>query len=333
MSAQGQLARLGMTTDGYNVDFDGHLRVAGGIHAFPGRGKAIYCDPLNGSDTNNGRTPRTAVASLSTAYGKLTANQHDVLYLIGSGTGATISDQLEWSKSYTHLVGIAAPTPNSRARISSSGNSTSTNALLLISGDGCMFSNVRIYQGSATAACHAVEVTGDRNYFFNCNIQGQVNTTAAQGASSSLKLNGAEEFRFERCIIGQVTGAARTAGQVLVFDGSCGKGDFINCDFKSYSETAGAEIIGYVDANGVDREIIFRECFFYNFSVNHAATLSECVDMVSTPATHDLIFFNPTLVGIDEMESTGSAFVWVTGAAPAAGTAGSGQTGVAVNPS
>lgn len=329
----GQLAKLGIQSDGYNIDVDGHLRIAGGLNAFPGRGKAIYCDPVNGADTNNGRTPRTAVASLSVAEGKLTAGQHDCLYLIGGATGATITDQLEWDKDYTHLFGVAAPTPNSRARISSSGNSTSTYALLLVSADGCIFSNLCIYQGSATAACHAVEVTGDRNYFFNCNFQGQVNATAAGGASSSLKLNGAEEFRFDKCIIGTVTGAARTAGALLYLDGSAGKGEFNECDFKSYSETAALELITYIDTSAVDRDIVFRDCLFYNFSVNHANTINEVVDVPGAAQTHDLIFINPTLVGIAEMDSSAAASTWVSGAVPAAGTAGSGQTGVAVHPS
>lgn len=332
MSTMGDLLPFGIDVTRGALQVQGPIHAQGGMVGFPGIGKVYYADAANGSDNNSGRTPQKAVQTLAQGYSLLTAGQNDVLVLLGGASTFTISDQLEWAKSYTHIVGICAPTPNARARISSSGNSTSTNGLLLVSADGCSFSNFRIYQSSATAACHALEITGDRNYFYNVTIQGQVNTTAAQGASSSLKLNGAEEFRFERCIIGTLTGAARTAGALLYLDGSCGKGDFINCDFQSASETAALELIAYVDANAVDRGIIFRDCLFYNFSVNHAVTIDELVDVPGSAQTHDLIFINPTLVGITEADSAASASSWVSGPAAAAGTAGSGQSGVAVHP-
>lgn len=334
MSLSGRLAsKLGLRFDGPTVIFDSPVIFNGGIFGGLGQGKVYFVDPANGSDNSNGRTPSTAKITLLAGYNLLTANQHDTLVLIGGATQATISDQLDWAKNYTHLVGIAAPTPNTRARIGNSGNSSANNALLLVSATGCMFTNFRILQNSATAACHAIEVTGDRNYFDNVNMQGQVNTTASTGAeSSSLKLNGAEEFRFKDCIIGTVTGAVRTAGGVLMLDGNCGKGEFLNCKFHSVSETVGAEIINYVDATAVDRSINFDDCEFYNFSPNHVTVLDEVLDMFASPQSHDMIFKNPTLVGITEIDSTASPNVWVTGPVAVAGTAGVGQSGVAVHP-
>ncbi len=312
------------------------LKISGGIavgHLISTPGNIYYCDALDGDDSLNGLSPTKAVKTIAIGEGLLTTNQHDVLVLISGTSGYSITDTLLWDKDYTHLVGMAAPTPNSRARIGNSGNSTSGNGLLDVTGDGCIMANFRLFQNSATASCHALEVSGDRNYFENVSVYGQMNTTAATGAeSSSLFLNGAEEFRFLNCIIGSTTGAVANNGGVLMLDGSCGKGDFKDCKFHSYSETAGRDMINYVDTTAVDRSINFDNCEFYNFSVNHATVLNEVVDVPSSPQTHDLIFNNPSLIGIAELDTTGGAFVWVIGGTPAAGTAGSGQTGVAVHP-
>ena len=323
--------QLGLKRIGSLLQIDGGISVG---HLISTPGKIYYVDAAGGDDTLNGLSPTKAVKTIAIGYGLLTAGQHDVLVLIGTASTFTITDTLAWAKAYTHMVGIAAPTPNARARIGSSGNSTSGNGLLDVTADGCLFANFRLFQNSATASCHALEVSGDRNYFENVNIMGQVNTTASTGAeSSSLFLNGAEEFRFVNCIIGQVTGAVRTNGGVLMLDGSCGKGDFKDCKFHSYSETAAVDIINYVDTAAVDRSINFDDCEFYNFSVNHAVTVSEVADVPSGAQTHDLIFKNPTLVGIAELDSSASAHTWVTGPVAAAGTAGTGQSGKAVHPS
>lgn len=314
------------------------LTIKGGIavgHLISTPGRIYYVDAANGSDTaNNGLSPGRAKKTIASGESVLTANQHDVLVLISGPTAFSITDTLTWDKAYTHMIGLGAPTPNARARIDSSGNSTSGNGLLDITADGCLMSNFRLFQNSATASCHGLEVSGDRCYFENVSVYGQMNTTAATGAeSSSLFLNGAEEFRFVDCILGSTTGATANNGGVLMLDGSCGKGEFRDCKFHSISETVGRDMINYVDTTAVDRSINFDNCEFYNFSVNHAVTLDEVVDVPSSPQTHDLIFNNPSLVGIAELDTTGGAFVWVIGGTPAAGTAGSGQTGVAVHPS
>ena len=81
-----------------------------------GTGKAFYVDPTNGDDGRSGRSPETAVASLATGYGLLTTGSNDILYIIPSTSGLTVTAELTWSKSYCHLVGLSAPCMNLRAR-------------------------------------------------------------------------------------------------------------------------------------------------------------------------------------------------------------------------
>jgi len=65
-----------------------------GMVGLPYVGNIYYVDPTNGSDTaNGGKSQNDAFASLTTAYGKTTDNNHDVIVLVpgevGSGSGTT----------------------------------------------------------------------------------------------------------------------------------------------------------------------------------------------------------------------------------------------------
>ena len=74
-----------------------------------------FVDPVNGSNTNSGDRWTKPVADIATAYGLCTANQHDVVLYLASSSGVDLTAALTWSKSYTHLVGMCAPTCVGRA--------------------------------------------------------------------------------------------------------------------------------------------------------------------------------------------------------------------------
>jgi len=99
------------------LDIDGGIAVG---HLISTPGNIYYADALNGDDSLNGLDPTKAVKTIAIGEGLLTAGQHDVLVLISGTSGFSITDILTWDKAYTHLIGMAAPTPNSRARIDSS---------------------------------------------------------------------------------------------------------------------------------------------------------------------------------------------------------------------
>lgn len=333
MSTFGELEIRGFTIDGKAITIDGPLTVNGGIFGGAGRGKLWFVDPLNGDDGSNGKTPRTALKTLLVAYNKTTANQHDTVVLIGSNSGASIVDTLIWANNYTHLIGISAPTPNARSRISNSGATTANKALLEVTATGCVFKNFRLGQFDDEATCGALEVSGNRNYFENVDIQGQAHATPGADANAySLFLNGAEECRFDRCLIGIDT-IVRTDGSVLRVDGSAARNEFFKCHFKSYSETVAARLVKYVDTAALDRYTLFDECRFSNFSVNHAVTLTECFDIPAAPSTHDIYLEDCKLYGIDEWATSDRGTIFVTGSIPAAGTAGTGSSGKAIEPS
>lgn len=329
MSSLGDLLENGISSDGKNVDiFDGTIAANNLLSPFR---KVFYLDAENGNDSNNGKSIAKAVKTLSVGYGKLTAGKHDVLVILPSGDSLSITAQFEFTKDFSHIIGANAHTPNSRARISSSG--VGANAALKVSCTGSIFANFRLFENTASAGAGALEVTGDRNYFHNIDMQGQAHATAAAGANAySLKLNGAEENRFDQCLFGLDT-VVKSNGRVLFFDGGSARNEFYNCLFKSHSQTVGVAQVGLTDTAGADRYTYFKNCLFYNFWTNHADKLTQVFSIPASSSTHDFILDNCSAVGADEWESNDRGQIWVIGGTPAAGTAGSGGTGIAVEPS
>ena len=321
MSIFGSLRKAGINHHNGALYIKHQLIPQDGLAQPMGKGNMFFVDAANGSDTNNGRSPSKAFATIAVGYAALTADQHDTLYLISTGTTFTITSTLTWAKSYTHLIGIGAPAPNSRARITISATATAI-AALAITGSGCVFANFKVSQETSLAGCGAVSVTGGRNYFYNVCIQGMIGALAKVSATAySLFLNDAEENRFERCEIGQDT-VVRTEGAVLRLDGSSRRNEFIDCLFKSACETVAKSLVKFVDTAALDRYMLFRGCTFYNFYTNHGAKLNECFTVPASATTHDIILQDCWLIGITEWESGDRGQIFVGTGTAAAATAG-----------
>jgi hypothetical protein len=223
-------------------------------------------DPANGDDDNRGNNFDQPLASISAAYEKCTANQHDVVLYIASSSGNTLSSALTWSKDYTHLIGWCAPTRVAqRARIFQKSDLTGASPLLTISATGCIFKNFYIFQGvdDATSLIN-VSVTGGRNYFENVHFAGGGHATQAVDGGASLKLDGAEENTFVNCTIGVDTIEAGDGMVGILFDGEAHRNVFENCHVSLYAGHAGAAWVEVADATGVDRYNIFNGCIFTN---------------------------------------------------------------------
>lgn len=280
-----------------------------------GRGDAYYVDAANGSDSLSGRSPTTALATISEAYDKATADQHDIIYLLGGSTAFTETAELTWAKSYTHLIGLCASCMNPRARIENSGNAIAN--LLSITASGCIFKNFRIGNyGTGAAALGSVELSGGRNYFEDVTFFGPGHATpAGETGSRALVLAAAEENRFINCNIGGMTIARTADAPVFELSGACARNEFIHCDFIGACDDAsyalckiGSSVFGYHK---------WEECNFFNFSVNHATTVTEVFDVTVT-TTQDHLFINPRLFGIAELDAGDVAGFTVVGPATAA---------------
>jgi len=240
-----------------------------------GKGSKIFVvDAANGSDSNSGLKWELPLATIAAAYAKCVANRNDVVLVVGGASGNTLSAALTWAKSYTHLIGLCAPTRMAqRARIFQLSTLTGASPLITISASGCIFKDLYIFQGvdDATSLIN-VSVTGGRNYFENVHFAGGGHASQAIDGGASLKLDGAEENTFVRCTIGVDTVDAGTGMAGILFDGEAHRNTFDNCVIRMRAGNAGAIFAEVADATGIDRDTLFIGCTFLN---NSATSLTS----------------------------------------------------------
>lgn len=304
-----------MTTFSDMVYQCGGLPALSGVPFGP-KSKYYFLDPVNGLDTNNGLSLEAPLKTLTAAYAKTVSGQNDVIFFINGATADNPASTLVWSKDFTHLIGISAPLPGEgqRCRIVGTAANALTN-VLTVSGSGCVFANLKISNSAeANVDSGAVIVSGERNVFYNVMFAGMLHATPAGRAGSySLTLSGSENL-FERCTIGADTILRTAANAELVVSGGA-RNKFWDCEFVSASDTAGHFA---VKISNMDRYIQFKDCLFYNFSVNWAQSLTDAFN-VTASATHYIIQRgNCQFVGYTGVADV-VTHVYGAGAAPNAG--------------
>lgn len=293
------------------------LRHLGGVPVMAGvpysqDSQYFFMDPARGSDDNDGTTPETAVASLEAGYAKLTANQHDGLFYIAGASGNTLTAKLTWSKNYTHLLGIAAPTNIAQRTRVFYGSALATTPMFNHTATGNIFKNLYFFHGVAsTASLICFQVTGGRNYYLNVHFAG-IGHATGQGdvaAARSLLLAGAEECLFERCTIGVDTIARSAANAQIEFTNQARRITFENCKVLSYADSADALMVKAATNGNIDRWIHFKNTLFQNVPTDHvdsALNLTSAFNIASGVGG-TFILENPMFVGCDDIAATGSA--------------------------
>lgn len=236
---------------------------------FGAKSKVYFVDPANGNANNSGLTPQEALTTISGAYAKCVSGQNDVVLYIAGATSITESAAIVWSKSYTHLIGVCAPTMTAqRCRVFQLSTLTGASPFITISGSGCIFKNLYIFQGvdDATSLIN-VSVTGGRNYFENVHFAGGGHATQAVDGGASLHLNGAEENTFVNCTIGVDTVSAGTGMAGILFDGDAKRNVFKDCVVRIFAGNAGAIFAEVADSTGIAMDNTFIDCLFLNNSV------------------------------------------------------------------
>lgn len=291
-------------------------------------GNFFFCDYANGSDGNTGGAA-DPLKTLSRAHDLATAGNNDVIFIIGDGsTTATqrLEETLTWSKNATHLVGITAPTMISqRARISTlTTQTTNINPLMTVSAAGCIFANFSFFQGVGEAATDEklIDITGDRNYFWNIHFGGMGHANgAARAGSYVILLNDGDENTFDGCTIGLDTITRSAANANVKFTSQCQRNIFRNCLFPMM--TSAATPI-YIDANAsgsIDRFNLFRECIFHN-AVNSTSTAITAVVAFHASQGGTIFIDNCSSVGANDWTASDTATVKITGPVPNGDTSG-----------
>lgn len=246
-----------------------------GMIGLPYVGNIFYVDPNAGSDSaNSGNAQNDALATVAAAYAKCTSGKHDVVLIVPSGgTGRTAETAaITWAKRFTHLIGNAAPN-GSMTRAGMAFTGTSLSPCLNITENGCIFKNITIYTAVATNLI-LVNMTGDYNYFENVHFAGIGHATAADdGTARCLVLTTSSENKFVGCKFGIDT-VTRSAGSLLEQTGACANNRYVDCDFSTYADGAGAF---WVTLNGTEcynKFVEFDGCRFNNPTPANATAMT-----------------------------------------------------------
>lgn len=329
--------------------------VLGGIGGLPFTGNWWFVDPVNGLDGNAGNNTNLPLQTLYQALNKATANNNDVIVLIGNGaTSGTArlskalaqgidptatSGVLKWNKAATHLIGVTAPTAIAeRARIAPpSGTYTASTFgsadLVEVSVQGCMFANVSLFHGFSTGGAAQIcwKDTGGRNAYFGMQFGGMGDAaSAADAGSRSVVISGGGENYFSRCTFGLDTVARSAANASLEFAAATPRNVFEDCLFPF--QTTSATVLGILGtgATCMDRFQLFKRTMFIN-NIKSSSTQMTALASLTNAAPGGLLSYDPgcALVGVTKWGDTiALANSYVMSGSPTAAT-----SGIAVNPS
>lgn len=291
-------------------------------------GNAYFVDATNGLDSNSGESIDKPVKTLSVAYAKCVDGHNDVVYVLGGSSALSQTAAFTWAKSYTHLVGLAAPTRVSmRARITQASTATTVVNLFTVSGAGCIIKGIQFFQGVASATPKvACVVTGSRDVFINCHFAGVGHATMDAAGAASLCLDGAVEPRFVGCTIGIDTQGTRTSNSTeLLIKNTSAQTErpvFEKCLFNCFISNANHPMIKINAADSLLGYVLFEDCTFISESTNNGTAMSSLASIPAAMQTAYIVYKKPTIVGITTIDANSRGKSYSDAVAPAASAAG-----------
>lgn len=262
------------------------IPMTGGVPFGP-TSKTFFISGAEGSDGNDGTTPKKAVASVSKAHSLMRAGKNDVAFLMGNGqTSGTARETatITWSKDACHLIGIAAPgVVAGRARVSPASGTSDVTPIINVTADGCLFSDIHFFQNFSTDAANVcMAITGERNVFVRCHIAGGGNATAAVNAGTrSLTIAGGNgEHYFKDCTIGLDTIPAGTAASAEIeITAASPRNIFEDCTILRRTDGVNHDML-LIASGGIDRWLKFKNCVFWNDTVGGGTKQAEMLNVV-----------------------------------------------------
>lgn len=293
--------------------------IGGGVPLIPRHeGNVYFVDQESGNDAYDGLSPENALGTLSRAHALMTADQDDIAVVFGGVSNIAVRETatLTWSKNKCHIIGV-----NSFNRVSHrvslrAASGSMFTPLMTLSADGCMFANMHLFHGYDDASAQVcLNITGERNAFYNMHIAGGGHATAAaQAGMRSLVINsaGGGENYFKDCVIGLDTTTRDAANYELEFAASAAspRNIFEDTRFLTYRGSSGAGG-GFVRINsgGIDRWLEFKNCSFINPVEASATALTEGM-LVSNSAGGTVALINSWFRGCTDVETVASGVVY-----------------------
>lgn len=271
---------VGYSTGGNNISGQFGMPLYGISGVLPFGGNYFFVDQTNGSDGNTGG-PQDPFRTLTQAHTACLANNNDVVFLIGTSHQTAT---LVWSKSRTHLIGLA---PNllsqARARISQTGSTVFT-PLVSVTASECIFRDIGTFHGFANASAQiAVAVTGGRNEFTRCLFGGMGDATAAaQAGGRSLTISGTGENTFVDCQIGLDTITSSAANASLELLAATPRNVFRSCIFPRMTSSATTLMVKTAASGAIDRFTLFQDCQFINAIQSTSTQMTVAFSMAAS---------------------------------------------------
>ena len=292
--------------------------------------RVFWVDPANGSDQRTGRNLDEALASLPAAHDRCTAGLNDVVALVGDGgtaASARLTETLIWSKNATHLIGVAAPSYNPRARIATLSGAAAFANFIRVTASGCRFQNFSIFNDNAIAAQITWDDRGGRNYYENVLFGGIGDVTSAASTTSRvLRLGGSGasgENWFKHCTIGIDTIGRSVANASLEFIGTnpSKRNVFEDCLFTIKASATTALTILSSGVNPLESFQLFKNCTFHNSYPQYSALLQAAVATLAANGNGRLVMDNCRRYGVTDWgtDSTSLAQIYVAGSVLGAG--------------
>lgn len=256
--------------------------------------------------------------TLSQAISACVDGNNDVIFLIGT---VHVSATVAWNKSKMHLVGLSAPSDNSRARISQTGSTPFTPLVSVTGGGACIFKDIATFHGfnNASAQVCWAEASSGRNYYEGCAFLGMGDATAAaQAGGRSLTISGGGESKFYDCTIGLDTVARSAANASLELLAGTARNIFRGCTFQMLA-SANTPLHITVGAAGMDRYALFADCAMINAIESTGVAISAGI-VANAAAGGAVLLQNAFSLGATAIATTGP--VYGTGNIPTAATSG-----------
>lgn len=280
----------------------------------PFTGNVFYVNESTGNDGNSGGM-YDPLASLTQALSLCADGNNDVIFLTGT---VHVSATVTWSKSKTHLIGLAPDlVTQARARISQTGSTVFT-PLVNVTGTECKFVNIGSFHGFANASTQICWQDAGRNEYTRCLFGGMGNATAAaQAGSRSLLCTGTTgESTFISCQIGIDTVTRNAANASLEFAAGTPRNYFKECTFPMMTTNASAVWVT-VGSGGMDRWAIFDDCYFINAVESTSTTINAGIT-ANASAGGAIVLQHVISVGATAIATTGP--VYGVGSVPNAST-------------
>ena len=266
------------------------------------KSNAYLYDPVNGSDSNTGKSWLKPLKTLIAAEDRCVGDQHDVVLALSGDTADNPNAAIVWDKDYTHLIGLSSDVYGlgQRSRVVTQAGIAVSPGITL-SGNGCIIKNMQFYNEKAAGeAAGCGIITGSRNYLRNVFL---MSPAAPDAGSYSLKLSGAENV-FYRCTIGQHTNPRTAASYNLWLHGAgnVSRNKFVKSEFLSWASSADhVHVLVDADMAAVPHMTQFEDCLFDNVGTN----LTESINDNSTAAGHQILLLGKnSFAGVSAVGAT-----------------------------